>query len=72
MIADDIKGLSVSEKMRILECIWDDFRERVEESGDLSPDLKAILDQRRERVASGSTRVLEWDSVKYEIGRKRE
>ena len=71
MIANEIKGLSVSEKMQILECIWDDFRERVE-SSDLSPDLKAALDQRRERVASGSARVLEWDSVKYEIGRKRE
>jgi hypothetical protein len=71
MIADDIKRLTVSEKMLILESIWDDFRERVE-SSDISPALKGILDERRERVASGSARVLEWDSVKYEIGRKRE
>jgi len=71
MIADDIRILSVTEKMRILESIWEDFRERVE-SIEISPDLKEMLDHRRERVVSGTARVLEWDSVKYDIGRKRE
>ena len=71
MITDDIKTLSVSEKMRILEFIWGDFREKVE-FGDISQEVKDMLDARRERAATGLSRVFEWDAVKYEIGRTRE
>ena len=68
MTAQDIKTLPASQKIQIMEAIWEDLRERFEHS-ELPTRSKALLDQRRARVRDGSARLLDWDSVKSTIGR---
>lgn len=51
-----------------MEIIWDDLREHFEAS-EISPELRNLLRERRTRVAKGGARVLDWDSVKFAIGR---
>lgn len=68
MTAQDIKTLPASEKLQIMEAIWEDLREQFERS-ELPAQFKALLDQRRARVRDGSARVLDWDAVKSTIGR---
>ena len=52
MTVQEIKLLPVGQKLAIMEAIWDDLRERFE-TVDLSPEQKALLDSRRERVKRG-------------------
>lgn len=68
MTAQEIKTLPVSQKIQIMEAIWEDMRERFEQL-ELSPRLKALLDERRARVRDGSAQLLDWDAVKSSIGR---
>ena len=68
MTAEDIKTLPMAEKIRLMEVIWEDLRDRFENL-ELSPELKRLLDQRRARVRNGSARILDWDSVKTTIGK---
>ncbi len=68
MTAADIKTLPVTEKLQIMEAIWEDFRKRFE-NAEISPQVKALLDQRRARAASQETVLLDWDSVKFKIGK---
>lgn len=51
-----------------METIWEDMRERLDIS-DIPQSHKDLLDSRRERVASGESKILDWDSVKSSIGR---
>lgn len=69
MLADQIKALPVSEKIQIMETIWEDFRVKYDEM-DISSEMKSLLDQRRQRVLSGQSRLVEWDDVKHQIGRR--
>jgi len=69
MIADQIKALPVSEKLQIMETIWEDFRARYDDM-DISPEMGALLDQRRQRVRSGQSHLVDWDAVKHQIGKK--
>jgi putative addiction module component (TIGR02574 family) len=58
--------LSVAEKIQLLERVWDNLcRER----GDVrSPDWhKAVLDERRRRLESGSTTVSNWADTKERL-----
>lgn len=68
MTAEEIKSLPVAEKIQILETIWADLHERFE-AAELSPRIKQLLDERRERVRTGAVQILDWDSVKDRIGR---
>ncbi len=68
MTAQDIKTLPTSQKLQIMEAIWEDLREQFEHS-ELPAHSKALLDQRRARVRDGSAHLLDWDSVKSTIGR---
>jgi len=52
----------------MMETTWEDLRERIEAS-ELSPQLRELLRERRARVAKGEARLLDWDSVKFAIGR---
>jgi putative addiction module component (TIGR02574 family) len=63
MSAAEIEGLSVEEKLRIMETIWEDFRERFDQL-EISDDLKGLLDERRARVHAGAARLIDWDQVK--------
>jgi putative addiction module component (TIGR02574 family) len=68
MTADELKALPISEKIQIMETIWEDLRDRFEHLG-LPDELKELLDQRRARVRNGSAQLLDWDTVKANIGR---
>ena len=68
MSALDIEELSVTEKFQLLEAIWDDFRDKYENSP-VPQEHKDILDARRSRFERGETKILDWDSVKSTIGR---
>jgi len=45
-----------------METIWEDLRERFEAS-EISPQLRALLRDRRARVAKGEARLLDWDTA---------
>jgi hypothetical protein len=68
MTAQEVRTLPAEEKVRIMETIWEDLRERFEAS-EIAPQLRELLHERRARVAKGEARLLDWDSVKFAIGR---
>jgi putative addiction module component (TIGR02574 family) len=69
MIAAEIKALPMAEKIQIMEALWEEFRSNYDES-DISIEMKSLLDQRRKRVRSGEYQLMDWDSVKNQIGRR--
>jgi putative addiction module component (TIGR02574 family) len=69
MTAEEIKALPVDEKIRIMEAIWEDFRDRFDRM-EVPQEQKDLLDQRRARVREGKARLLNWDSIKGTIGRQ--
>ncbi len=68
MTTEEVRSLPIAQKIQIMEAIWEDLRDRFEQS-ELPERLKELLDQRRARVREGSTKVLDWDTVKSSIGR---
>ena len=68
MTADEIKRMPIDQKIRLMEALWDDLRERFERA-ELPPAVKRLLDERRERVRSGQAQLLDWDSIKGTLGR---
>lgn len=68
MTVAEIKSLPIEEKMLIMQSIWEDMRDRFQAT-ELPQSQKDLLDARRNRVASGEAKVLDWDSVKASIGR---
>jgi hypothetical protein len=67
MIAADVKSLPTSEKLLIMEAIWEDMREQVM-ALEVPRSHRELLDNRRARVKNGEARVLDWDLVKGSIG----
>ena len=64
----EIRRLSLSEKLQIMEAIWEDLRARAEEMP--VPDWhKEILDARQKAVAEGREQLLDWDDVKRTLRR---
>ena len=68
MTTDEIKRLPIDEKIRLMEALWDDLRERFERA-EIPASVKRLLDERRERVRSGQAQLLDWDSIKGTLGR---
>jgi putative addiction module component (TIGR02574 family) len=68
MTTEEVKALPVDEKIRMMEAIWEDFRERFDRM-EIPQEQKDLLDQRRARVREGKARLLDWESVKGTIGR---
>lgn len=68
MTAQDIKILPADEKIRIMEAIWEDMREHYEKAP-VSEEVMALLRERQARVQSGEAKLLDWDQVKYALGR---
>ena len=64
----EVRRLPLREKLQIIEAIWSDLSERVDELA-ISPDVRELLDARIERVRDGSVEIHDWDSVKHSIGR---
>ena len=68
MTTEEVRRLPIAQKIQIMEAIWEDLRDRFEQS-ELPQRLKDLLDERRARAREGSTKVLDWDKVKSSIGR---
>lgn len=68
MTTQEIRSLPADEKIRIMEAIWEDMRDHYETSP-LSQDVIDLLKQRQARVERGEARLLDWDKVKFAIGR---
>ncbi len=68
MTTNEIKGLPIEQKLRMMEALWEDLRERFERF-EIPEWHKKLLDERRERVRTGQAQLLDWDSVKGTIGR---
>ena len=68
MTTAEVKDLSLSEKLQIMEAIWLDLRDHVD-ACPISPETRTLLDSRRERVVSGEAALRDWDEVKHSIGR---
>jgi len=68
MTVADIAKLSLREKLQLMEAIWEDLRSRVD-SLEVPEEHRRILDERRARITSGQSKILDWDQVKHSLGR---
>ena len=68
MSALEIKTLPIEEKVRLMEAIWEDMRDHCEETP-VSQEVVDLLKARQARVERGEARLLDWDKVKFAIGR---
>jgi len=68
MTTEEIKRLSIEQKIQMMEALWEDLRGRFERS-EIPESVKRLLDERRERVRSGQAQLRDWDSVKGTLGR---
>lgn len=55
--------------MQIMEAIWEDFRDRIENS-ELSEEHKKLLDERRARVEQGKAKLVDWEKIKGALGKR--
>lgn len=69
MSITEIKKLPLREKFQILEALWEDMRDEIEDA-DIPEDHRKLLDERRAKVESGEEKLLDWDQVKGSYGRK--
>jgi hypothetical protein len=68
MTTQEIKCLPTDEKIRIMEAIWEDMRDRYEEAP-IFQEVIDLLRERQARVERGEARLLAWDEVKGALGR---
>ena len=68
MTIEEIKTLPIAQKLRIMEALWEDLRERFEQC-DIPQVQKDLLDARRSRSEKGINKILDWDTVKSTLGR---
>jgi len=67
MSVTEIKALPVREKFQILEALWEDLSEKIEDIPLTQAD-RDLLDHRLARIESGEAKILEWDELKDSIG----
>ena len=65
----EVQSLPLREKFQILEMLWADLSSRVD-SAPISESVRVLLYSRIERVNSGTAAILDWDEVKYSIGKR--
>lgn len=68
MTTQEIKTLPTAEKVRIMAAIWEDMRDHYEEVP-ISQEIIDLLKERQARVFRGEAQLLDWDKVKFAIGR---
>ncbi|MGF1679558.1 MAG: addiction module protein [Candidatus Methylacidiphilales bacterium] len=68
MTAQEIRTLPIDEKVRIMAAIWEDMRDHYEEVP-ISQEVIDLLKERQARVNRGEAHLLDWDKVKFAIGR---
>ena len=68
MTRTEAQALPWEEKVRIMEALWEDMRDRFD-ALEVSAEVKQLLTHRRERVLRGEVPLLDWDQVKATLGR---
>lgn len=68
MTTQEIRTLPPDEKVRIMAAIWEDMRDHYEEAP-ISQEVIDLLKDRQARVHRGEAQLLDWDKVKFAIGR---
>jgi putative addiction module component (TIGR02574 family) len=63
----EIQQLSLSEKLQIMEAIWEDLRLHADQVA-VPQWHKDLLDARRKAVDENREKILEWDEVKHSLG----
>jgi putative addiction module component (TIGR02574 family) len=66
----EVRQLPLSEKLQIMEAIWEDLRAQ---AGQIPVPAwhKELLDERRKAVEEGREEILDWDSIKDSLGSRR-
>ena len=64
----EIRKLPIREKFQILEALWEDMRDEMEDT-DIPESHKKILDDCRARVERGEEKLIDWEIAKNMIGR---
>lgn len=68
MTTQEIRTLPTDEKVRIMAAIWEDMRDHFEETP-ISHEVIDLLKERQARIDRGEVQLLDWDKVKFAIGR---
>jgi putative addiction module component (TIGR02574 family) len=71
MSITEIHQLSLSEKLQIMEAIWEDLRTQAKDVP-VPRWHEELLDARRDAVAQGREEVLDWDDVKRSLRAPRQ
>ena len=64
-----LKDMSLHEKLSAMESLWEDLT-RTPEAIDSPAWHKDVLDERRQHVADGSSRFVDWETAKVNIRSK--
>ena len=65
----DIERMTLEEKLRAMEALWDDLCRR-EENVPVPQWHKDILDERARAIAQGKAQVVDWETAKKRISEK--
>ena len=67
----EIKHLSIEEKLRIMEAIWEDLSREDEEVK--SPDWhQKVLQETEDRFNAGKEKIVDWKAAKKELRKRSE
>lgn len=64
-----LKAMSLQEKLAAMESLWEDLA-RIPEAIESPAWHKDILDERRQRLAEGQSRFIDWETAKADIRNK--
>ena len=64
-----LKTMSLQEKLAAMESLWEDLA-RTPEAIESPAWHKDILDERRQRLAEGQSRFIDWETAKTDIRNK--
>ena len=69
MLRDDYKSLSTSEKILLVEEIWDS----IEKDADikLNEAQKKLIEKREREIMSGKVKTKSWQEIRARVGKKR-
>ncbi len=66
MPAIDINAMEPEERLRLIGDLWDSLSESPEDVA-LTPDQRAELDRRLDRLESGKAKLVSWDELKARL-----
>jgi hypothetical protein len=64
-----LKDMTIQEKLAAMESLWEDLA-RTPEALESPTWHKDILDERRQRLAEGKSRFIDWETAKADIRNK--